>query len=87
MGKGLRKDPDPGSERSKKRKKRGFVSLERSSRKHRRAKRRLDESATVGNNHQGSGGTLYLPGTKVDPPTQGKEKTFLATAGGAYNYH
>lgn len=29
--------PDPGSKRSKRRKNRGFVSLERSSRKHRRA--------------------------------------------------
>lgn len=79
--------PTPNSRRSKRREKRGFKSLETSSRKHRRALRRMNSAATIGQNHVGTGGQWYKPGTKVDPPTQGKTKTFAAVAGGALKYH
>jgi len=81
------KSPDKNSGRSKRRKNRGFQSLELSCRIHRRAKRRLDESRTIGNNHMGGNGKLYDSGARVEPPNDGKEKTFLQRAGGAVNYH
>lgn len=79
--------PDPNSKRSKRRKARGFKSLAISSRKHRRAFRRNDIGRTVGANHNGSGGTCYEPGMTVDPPVQGKIKTFAAHAAGSYDFH
>lgn len=79
--------PDKNSNRSKKRKNRGFVSLEKSSRRHKRAQERLAISQTIGANHMGAGGVRYDAGTPVDPPTNGKTKTFISHAGGAVNYH
>lgn len=54
------KAPDKNSERSKKRANRGFSSLERDSRKHRRANRRLAMSkVAVANTHmQHVGGSV-----------------------------
>lgn len=79
--------PTKDSKRSKRRASRGFQSLLKSSRKHRRAEDRLLRSRTIGQNHMGSNGTLLDVGLSVDPPLQGKQKTFHAHAGGAYNFH
>lgn len=68
--------PSPDSMRSVRRKNRGFVSLEVSSRIHRRAKRRLDASRFVY-------GQLHPPGTKVG----GGSGEFVHTAGGSIKYH
>ena len=66
-------DPQPNSNRTKKRKARGFVSLSRSCRKHRRALDRLARACTFK-------GVLHEPGAPV-------EMTFTERAGGALNYH
>lgn len=80
------KGSDPNSERSKRRRNRGFVSLDTSSRKHRRAKKRMLIKCTVGASYQGNGGTTHEPGFKADPPLQGKIKTFTWNCGGSMNY-
>ena len=85
--KATKKGQDPNSLRTQKRFNRGFKSLEQSSRKHRRALDRLMRSRTIGANALGSNGTQYESGTAVDPPLNGKTKTFAQRAGGAYNYH
>lgn len=72
--------PQPDSFRSIRRKNRGFVNLETSSRKHRRANKRRTIASTIS-------GVLYEPGTKVIPNIGGKIKVFMATAGGALHYH
>lgn len=75
------KQADQNSNRSKKRSNRGFSSLEKSSRKHRRAIRRSEEKRMIS-------GKLYEPGTKIDPDLKGgKLKVFEANAGGSLKYH
>jgi hypothetical protein len=66
---------DPKSNRTRKRKARNFVSLETSSRKHRRAFKRHDISCTVA-------GHKRNPGEVVQGPN-----TFSYRAGGAFDYH
>lgn len=68
------KRPDPNSKRSQKRRNRGFRSLLESSRKHRRAQRRQDESRSFN-------GRMHEPGEKE------KCGEWVFTAGGAYKYH
>ncbi len=68
--------PSPESQITRKRNVRGFVSLEVSSRKHRRAHKRLDSARTVY-------GRLLEPGEKV---TNG-QGSFMHTAGGALHYY
>lgn len=68
--------PKPQSKRSKKRANRGFVSLERSSRKHRRALERLGSSCVLGGNQ-------LKPGEKY----QSKLNGLTYTAGGAMKFH
>lgn len=67
--------PSPDSMRSVRRKNRGFVSLEVSSRIHRRALRRLNASRFVY-------GQSHPSGTKVGGGTAG----FVHTAGGSIKY-
>lgn len=67
--------PNPNSKTSQKRKNRGFVSLEKSSRKHRRAARRLAEACVIK-------GTTHKPGTKTE-----SVYGWMHTAGGALRYH
>jgi hypothetical protein len=67
--------PDPNSKRSKKRKVRGFKNLELSSRKHKRALRRLRPKLVVY-------GQILKPGEKKD----NGPKTFMHTAGGAMKF-
>lgn len=69
------KHAEPNSKRSKSRAKRGFKSLEQSSRMHRRMNNRLNEARTYR-------GKLYEPGTKIEI-TAGS----MVTAGGATKYH
>ena len=71
-------NPDKGSERSKRRQNRGFVSLEQSSRKHRRANSRLLISRTIN-------GRLYPAGEPVDAAYSSDD--FVHHAGGKMNYH
>lgn len=68
--------PQPDSLTTRRRKNRGFVSLEVSCRIHRRAKRRLDASRVVY-------GQLLEPGEKKI----GGQGSFLHTAGGAMKYY
>lgn len=73
-------NPIQDSKRSQRRRARGFRSLEVSSRRHRRAERRLAISQTIE-------GTRHKAGT---PVALGLAKTKGLTthhAGGAYNYH
>jgi len=74
--------PSPDSQRSVRRANRGFVSLEVSSRKHRRALRRLTDSQIIS-------GVQYPAGTKKEPDAGRGMKThvFMHTAGGALRYH
>lgn len=72
--------PSPESIRTRKRQNRGFKSLEVSSRKHRRALRRLTDSCTIS-------GVTYEPGDKKIPDMRGKIKVFMHTAGGSMRYH
>lgn len=75
------KAPDQNSKTSKKRKNRGFKSLELSSRKHRRALRRSIEKRTIG-------GVLHEAGHKEEPDLRGgRLKSFLHTAGGSIKFH
>lgn len=67
--------PDKNSKRSKKRVLRGFISLEQSSRKHRRAKGRLIIACTISK-------TLYKSGEKVVPSGE----KFMYTAGGSVKF-
>ena len=69
--------PSKDSQRSVRRANRGFKSLEESSRKHRRALRRLDEARTQYNK-------LLKPGEKSDGGVLGN---FVHTGGGAMRYH
>lgn len=69
------KQADPNSKRSKRRKTRGFKSLEVSCRKHRRAARRSAVSRT-------QYGRLHEPGTKAD----GGSGTFVHNAGGSIRF-
>lgn len=69
------KEPNKDSRRSVRRKNRGFVSLERSSRKHRRALRRMAEACIIK-------GTQHKPGTKTE-----SVYGWTHTAGGALRYH
>jgi len=71
------KRSDPQSRRSKRRQTRNFTSLERDSRKHRRAARRLAESC------QFSGGKVLKSGDKTEHPESGHS----LMAGGKQNYH
>ncbi len=80
-------NPIKDSKRSKRRVKRGFKDLATSSRKHRRAMKRLKSNGTIGANHNGGNGTYYGPGMRIDPPLQGKTKTFAERTAGALNYH
>lgn len=67
------KGPDPKSERSNKRKARGFKSVELSTRKGRRAEKRTAIACTIK-------GQRYAPGSKA-----GDHNEF--TAGGSRQYH
>lgn len=78
---------DPNSKRSIKRRARGFVSLEKSSRKHRRAEKRLAISQTIGANGMGAGGVRHKAGEAIDPPTDVKIKTFHQHAGGRLKHY
>lgn len=71
-------NPDKGSERSKRRQNRGFVSLEQSSRKHKRALKRQLISRTIN-------GRLYPAGEPVDAAYSSDD--FVHHAGGKFNYH
>lgn len=73
---------DPNSKRSKRRKNRGFKSLDVSSRKHRRAARRSSESCSIA-------GKLVKAGDKATRETVsgGAKKGFIHTAGGSLRYH
>lgn len=76
-----KKGPTEDSKTSQRRRNRGFISLEQSSRMHRRAKRRSQEVRTIS-------GTLYEPGEKKLPSLQGgKLSVYLANAGGSLHYH
>lgn len=68
--------PDPNSKTSKARKKRGFRSLEESSRKHRRARNRSLFART-------QYGKLGQPGEKM----KDGNNSFVHIAGGSINYH
>lgn len=68
--------PSPDSLTTRRRRNRGFVSLEVSCRIHRRAKRRLDASRVVY-------GQMLEPGEKK----QGGQGSFVHTAGGAMRYY
>lgn len=70
------KAPDPQSKRSARRKTRGFVSLEVSCRKHRRAKRR---SLWVRNQY----GKIGKPGELM----YGASGSFAHRCGGSIKYH
>lgn len=70
------KGPTFNSQRSIKRNSRHFVSLEKDSRKHRRAAKRSIQKRT-------QYGKLHEPGTKVDNGAG----TFVHTAGGSIKYH
>lgn len=70
--------PNPDSKRSQKRRNRGFVSLEVSSRKHKRAIRRQKEKCTFNN-------STYKPGERVDGC--GPNKRWMYVAGGSYKTH
>lgn len=72
--------PSPESNRTRRRKNRGFVSLEQSTRKHRRALRRLMYNCTISK-------VVYEPGDKKLPDLAGKIKVFMHTAGGSMKYH
>jgi hypothetical protein len=76
-------NPDPNSKRSVRRKKRGFVTLEKSSRIHKRAERRLATAQTIGHNGSGSGGVRYKAGEAIQP----NNDDFVFHAGGSMNYH
>lgn len=69
------KQPDPNSKTSKRRKNRGFKSLELSSRKHRRAKRRSINSLM-------QYGKILKPGEKIDNGAN----SFVHTGGGSICY-
>jgi len=69
---------DKSSNRSKKRQSRGFVSLEQSSRKHRRANNRLAISQTIN-------GRRYKAGEPVDAAYSADD--FTHHSGGSLNYH
>lgn len=69
------KHGDPTSNRSKSRAKRGFKSLEQSSRMHKRMNRRMIESRSYR-------GKVHEPGAKFEI-TMGS----MVTAGGATKYH
>jgi hypothetical protein len=73
--KATKASPTKNSKRSKRRAARGFTSLERDSRKHRRALARHNRSRTIA-------GVLMEPGeTRGHPGPSG----FSCRAGGAYN--
>ena len=69
------KSPDPGSLTSRRRKNRGFVSLEKSSRIHRRAQRRSLNSRT-------QYGKLGQPGEQIT-----ESLSFTHTCGGSIKYY
>jgi len=69
------KGPDPSSKTTKRRKNRGFKSLEVSSRKHRRAKRRSAQKCMVG-------GKELKPGEKMVGSND-----LMYTGGGSLKYH
>lgn len=72
------KNPDPKSNRSKRRQNRGFKSLELSSRKHRRAGNRLAISCSLS-------GKSLKPGEKAE--VKCGLSTWVHTAGGSMQYH
>lgn len=72
------KGPDPKSNRSRRRSVRGFKSLETSSRKHKRAYRRLAWACSLE-------GKLNPPGTKNE--VKCGTKGWLHTAGGSMRFH
>lgn len=76
-------NPDPNSKRSIRRKIRGFISLQKSSRIHKRAEKRLAISQTIGHNGSGSGGSRYKAGEPIQP----NHDDFVFHSGGAMNYH
>ena len=69
------KNPDPKSERSKRRKARGFKSVELSTRKGRRAARRITIACTIA-------GKRYEPGENAQVTTKTTHR-----AGGRLDYH
>lgn len=71
------KYPDENSKRSKRRKNRGFKSLEVSSRKHRRAHERLLIACTLA-------GKTLKPGEKAE--VKCGSSTWVHTAGGSMRY-
>ena len=77
------KSPDPQSKRTQRRKKRGFVSLEISSRKHRRNEKRMASGQTMGANSMGAGGVRHKAGAKVDL----SDKKHIQHARGKNDYH
>lgn len=70
--------PNPNSKRSKRRRTRGFVSLLKSSRKHRRAERRLAISQTINNKRHEAGITITGAYNSDD---------FAYHSGGRLDYH
>lgn len=82
---GVNPNPKQDSKRSIKRKSRGFVSLEVSSRKHRRAHKRLGISQTVGARGEGGGGIRYKAGATIDPQSSDM-LSHAQHAGGRLNY-
>lgn len=70
---------DPNSKRSARRANRGFQGLEKSSRKHRRAFRRLGESCNIGN------GKHVAPGEKQ--LVRAGLSDWMHTGGGKMKYH
>jgi hypothetical protein len=76
------KSPDASSKRSARRSRRRWVNLETSSRMHRRAARRSNESREISN-------TIYDAGVKKETSLSrgGKLKASTHTAGGSMRYH
>lgn len=72
----------PNSKRTARRKNRGFKSLETSCRKHRRAKRRSEDSRSIA-------GKVREAGEKAirETVSGGAKKGFTHTAGGSLRYH
>lgn len=74
------KSPDPQSKRSRKRRNRNFKGVS-STRKHRRAMKRQDQTRFFNN-------TDHEPGVKADCATgPNPRKGWSYTAGGALHYH
>lgn len=79
---GVNPNPIKDSNRSKKRAKRGFKSLEESSRKHKRAYRRMSIACNIN-------GNIYKPGEHVQLNVSGRAgaNQWVCTAGGSLKYN